>query len=199
MTNCCPSWAARPSGLAELAAVDVTIGLLGAADEREFTAAARASRELHRPWLFPPDTPEQFAAYLARAARDDHAVYLIRHTGCGGLAGYVSINNIVRGALQSGSVGYGAFAGHEGRGLMSQGLRAVLDEAFGTLGLHRLEANIQPGNEPSLRLARRAGFQREGFSPKYLLVDGDWRDHERWAIRAENWGTGGQTTDGSRP
>jgi ribosomal-protein-alanine N-acetyltransferase len=178
--------------------VDVMIGPLGAADEREFTAAARASRELHQPWLFPPDTAERFAVYLARTARDDHAVYLIRHVGCGGLAGYVSISNIVRGGLQSGSVGYGAFAGHEGRGLMSQGLRAVLDEAFGTLGLHRLEANIQPGNEPSLRLVRRAGFQKEGFSPKYLLVDGDWRDHERWAIRAENWGAGKQATGGNR-
>lgn len=165
----------------------MTIGPPGPADAEEFVAATRASRELHRPWLFPPETPDQFAVYLARVTREDHAAYLIRHAGCGRLVGYVSISNIVRGALQSGFAGYGAFAGHEGRGLMTQGLRAVLDDAFGPLRLHRVEANIQPANARSIALVKRLGFSREGFSPKYLLVDGAWRDHERWAIRAETW------------
>ena len=70
---------------------------------------------------------------------------------------------------------------------MSEALELVLHEAFVTLGLHRLEANIQPGNVGSLTLVRRAGFQLEGFSPGYLEIDGDWRDHERWALRAEAW------------
>ena len=74
-----------------------------------------------------------------------------------------------------------AFAGFEGRGLMTQALNAVVRHAFTNLGLHRVEANIQPGNAASIALAKRCGFQLEGYSPKYLKIGGRWRDHERWA------------------
>lgn len=99
--------------------------------------------------------------------------------------GYVSVGNIVRRAFQSAYLAYAAFAGHEGRGLMTAGLREVVARAFGELGLHRVEANIQPDNLRSAALVRRLGFKREGYSPRYLMVDGDWRDHERWALTAD--------------
>jgi ribosomal-protein-alanine N-acetyltransferase len=70
---------------------------------------------------------------------------------------------------------------------MTEGVRAVLGRVFGDLGLHRVEANIQPANLRSIALVRRLGFEKEGFSRRYLKVDGDWRDHERWALRAESW------------
>jgi [ribosomal protein S5]-alanine N-acetyltransferase len=179
-------WRVR-SGRGQAENMDVVLSPPSAADAEEFIGAVRASRALHGPWLAPPDTPATFAAYLDRAAREDQASYLIRHRRCGGLVGFVNVNNIVRGALQSGYLGYGAFASHAGRGLMTEGLRAVLDSVFGELRLHRVEANIQPGNLPSIGLVRRLGFEREGLSRRYLKVSGNWRDHERWALLAEDW------------
>jgi ribosomal-protein-alanine N-acetyltransferase len=70
---------------------------------------------------------------------------------------------------------------------MSEGLQLVLARAFTDLRLHRLEANIQRGNLASIALVRKAGFVREGLSERYLKIAGRWREHERWAIRAEQW------------
>jgi len=103
------------------------------------------------------------------------------------LAGVFNISEIVREAFCSGYLSYYGFVPHNGRGYMSAGLQVVLSEAFGHHGLHRLEADIQPGNKESRRLVQAAGFRLEGFSPRYLKVAGRWRDHERWAITAEEW------------
>ena len=150
-----------------------------AADEAAFTAAARASRRLHRPWVAPPDDAAGFARHLARFDGVAHHGFVVDVDG--ELAGAIHLTNIVMGAFCSGYLGYYAFSGFAGRGLMTQGLNAVVRRAFGTLGLHRLEANIQPGNTASIALARRCGFQLEGYSPRYLKIGGRWRDHERWA------------------
>ncbi|CAL9585127.1 hypothetical protein SUDANB38_05144 [Streptomyces sp. enrichment culture] len=155
-------------------------------DAGEFTARARESKDLHHPWLFPPDTAEAYAGYASALIEDPARLgYLVCERDGGAIAGFVNINNIVRGAFQCGALGYGAFAHAAGRGLMSEALALVVHHAFGPLGLHRLEANIQPGNHGSLALVRRAGFRKEGYSPAMLRVDGAWRDHERWAITAE--------------
>lgn len=155
-------------------------------DSDEFTTLAAQSREYHRPWLFPPDTAETYAAYAARLIEDPTRVgFLVCERESGRIAGFININNVVGGNFRSGALGYGAFVHAAGRGLMSEGLGLVVRYAFGPLGLHRLEANIQPGNTASLALVRRAGFRLEGFSPDFLFIDGAWRDHERWAITQE--------------
>ena len=92
----------------------------------------------------------------------------------------------MRGPFRSAYLGYYAFVAHQGRGHMSEGLRLVLRRAFGRLGLHRVEANVHPGNTSSRALVRRLGFRREGFSRRYLKVAGRWRDHERWALLRED-------------
>jgi ribosomal-protein-alanine N-acetyltransferase len=155
------------------------------ADEERFLAAMRASRRAHRPWLYPPLDPETYHAYLARL--DDRKFgYLACRREDDEIVGWLNVSEIVRGALQSAFLGYGGVAAHAGRGYMTEAVQLAVREAFGTLGLHRLEANIQPGNHPSIALARRCGFEQEGFSPRYLKVGGRWRDHERWAIRADS-------------
>jgi ribosomal-protein-alanine N-acetyltransferase len=70
---------------------------------------------------------------------------------------------------------------------MTESLALVLREAFITLRLHRVEANIQPANTASIALVRRLGFELEGMSPRYLKIGGRWRDHERYALRVETW------------
>lgn len=100
------------------------------------------------------------------------------------LAGMVNITNMVMGPFCSAYLGYYAFAGFERQGLMHEGLTQAVRHAFRTLKLHRLEANIQPGNAASLALVRSCGFTQEGYSPKYLKIGGRWRDHERWALVA---------------
>jgi ribosomal-protein-alanine N-acetyltransferase len=165
----------------------VGLRYLQASDRDPFLAMVRASRELHRPWAYPPERPEQFDDLLSRASREDSVVLVAEARAAGDIAGLFTVSQIFRGAFQSAYVGYYASAAYAGHGYMREALELVLELSFGPLALHRLEANIQPGNEPSIRLARGAGFRLEGFSPRYLLIGGQWRDHERYAITAEEY------------
>ena len=159
-----------------------------AGDQDEFIAAMRASRRLLRPWITNmPETPERYASYIARVDDPRAAPFFACRTEDGAIIGFLNISEIVRGPFKSAFLGYGAVAGFERQGYMTEAMQLVLREAFTKLDLHRLEANIQPGNVASIALATRAGFELEGFSPRYLKVGGRWRDHERWAIRAETW------------
>jgi ribosomal-protein-alanine N-acetyltransferase len=157
---------------------------LGWADD--FLAAVRRSRALHRDLVTPPHTRELFRAYLAKLRRPTHLGHFVC-SSTGELVGVVNVNEIVRGAFQSAYLGYYAFTPHDGQGFMREGVRQVVARAFTAYRLHRLEANIQPGNTRSIALVRGLGFRREGRSPRYLRIAGHWRDHERWAITKEEW------------
>jgi ribosomal-protein-alanine N-acetyltransferase len=163
----------------------VRLRVLAREDRDEFLALARQSRQLHRPWTYPPERADQFDDLFARSRRDDFVCLLAVAADDGAIAGVFTISQIVRGAFQSAYLGYYANARHAGQGMMREAMEQVLDHAFGPLALHRLEANIQPGNGPSVALARGAGFRLEGFSPRYLLIGGQWRDHERYAITVD--------------
>lgn len=155
-----------------------------ASDREPFLAGVRVSKNLHHPWLKPPSTLAQFDAYRKRMRREENAAFFVIRRTDRRLVGVVNLTNIIRGAFCSGYLGYYVFAGCERQGLMKAGLRAVVRRAFARLGMHRLEANIQPGNLASIALVKSCGFSCEGFSPRYLKIGGRWRDHERWAILA---------------
>lgn len=160
-------------------------------DRRELLALTRVSTRLHRGLVSPPADDAAFASYLERCARPNFEGLLLMRREDDALVGVFNLSEIVRGNFQSAYLGYYAGEPYAGRGYMTEGLRLVLRHAFENLKLHRVEANIQPTNAASIALARRAGFTQEGFSRHYLKISGRWRDHERWALLAEDWRAGG--------
>jgi ribosomal-protein-alanine N-acetyltransferase len=155
-------------------------------DRDEFLTGAQASRSLHRRWGPVPSTEEEFASFLRRSRMKSEERLLLRRCDDGALVGVFNLNQIFMGPFRNAYLGYYVFAPYEGRGYMREGLGLALEHAFGSLGLHRLEANIQPQNVRSIALVRGAGFRLEGYSPRYLKIGDRWRDHQRWAITVED-------------
>lgn len=155
------------------------------ADGVEVTRLMRESRQFHHPWVSAPCDMAAWRRFRERAARENEAGFLIRRCDDDVLCGIANLNVITYEALCSAYLSYYAVDGMQGRGYMKEGLQLVIRHAFDELHLHRLEANIQPGNENSVRLVERLGFECEGYSPRFLRINGRWRDHERWALLAE--------------
>ena len=151
-------------------------------DERDFLSAARASRELHKNWVEVPLTARAFRRYAIEMRTRDDIAFLVRHTDTDKLVGVIELQDIFMGNFCNAYVIYYAFVGNEQQGLMKEAMKEVIRIAFVELKLHRLEANIQPANRASRRLAKSCGFRKEGLSPKFLKKGGEWRDHERWAL-----------------
>jgi ribosomal-protein-alanine N-acetyltransferase len=156
-------------------------------DRLEFIALNRASKHFHRGLVSPPITPEQFETFLERSRHADTACFLICQSTDGAIVGSITLSQIFRGGFQNAYLGYFVASRYARQGLMTEALDLMLRYAFENLKLHRLEANIQPGNVASISLVKRAGFVREGYSKRYLKIGGRWRDHERWAIIVEDW------------
>lgn len=176
---------ARPALLGETERT--VLRALSTGDRDEFLDAMRSSRALHHPWASAPVDGRGWQELLARAGREDFEALLACRREDGAIAGFFNLSQIFRGAFQNAYLGYAAAAPLAGRGHMTEGLDLTLRHAFETMRLHRVEANIQPGNARSLALVQRCAFRREGFSPRYLRIGGIWRDHERWAITVEDW------------
>lgn len=103
----------------------------------------------------------------------------------GAFAGQVTVNNIVRGAGQFASVGYWLDRDQAGHGVMPLVVAMVIDHCFQVAGLHRIEVAIRPENSNSLRVVEKLGIGEVGYAPRYLHIDGAWRDHRLYAVTAE--------------
>lgn len=158
-----------------------------ASDAEELIALNRASRRLHRGFISPPKDKNQFAEFLKRCGTSDYEGFLVCRVEDGNIVGSINLSQISRGGFQSAYLGYYVGEPFAGQGFMAEALALMLRHAFVSLRLHRVEANIQPENAASIALVRRAGFAREGYSRRYLKICGKWRDHERWALLAEDW------------
>ncbi len=151
----------------------------------EFINKSISSEELHRNWVQSLNNKEAYLAYLERINKDNQFGTFIKLKKTNDLIGVVNVNEIVKGTFKSGYLGFYLFSGFEKQGLMNEALKLVINYAFDSMQLHRLEANIQPDNINSLRLVHRVGFIKEGFSRKYLYINNKWQDHIRYALTKE--------------
>jgi [ribosomal protein S5]-alanine N-acetyltransferase len=184
-----PGWPAR------LTAGPVLLEPLHRRDAREWVRLRLDNEEWLSPWEpsaplpwrqrhTPPAFRAMRRAVVRRARAGLSLPFAVRVDGR--LAGQVTVDNIVRGALRSGHLGYWVDRGVSGRGLATLAVALVCDHAFGAAGLHRLQADIRPENLRSQRLVERLGFRQEGVLRRYLDIDGDWRDHLSYALLAED-------------
>jgi ribosomal-protein-alanine N-acetyltransferase len=158
------------------------------ADEEAFRAAVLRSLDHLTVWN--PVDPDGLAELLRRQGPDQQT-FLIVNDEDGGIAGKCSVSSIIRGRFQNASLGYDSYLPYHGTGRMTEGLRLVVDRCFAAgpegLGLHRLEISVQPENDRSIAMAKRLGFRHEGYTPRMLFINEAWRDHERFALTAEEW------------
>lgn len=157
-------------------------------DEAAYREAVLRSADHLSPWN--PVEPDGLPDLLRRQGPALRS-FMIFDSEDDGLVGRVNVANIVRARFCNGALGYDSYVPYAGTGRMSEGMRLIIDRCFESapqgLGLHRLEINVQPENDRSTGMARRLGFRHEGFSPRMLFLNDEWRDHERFALTAEEW------------
>lgn len=158
-------------------------------DAEEFLSLVRASRKYHRPWMYLSTTKDSFRRVVERGESNRYFPCFLFLCETDALVGVANLSEIVRGVFLSAYLDFYGHAGYAGQGLVREGVQLLVRHAFRKLRLHRIEANVQPANLSSLALVRSLGFRKEGLSRRYLKVGGRWRDHERWALLAEDFGS----------
>ena len=172
---------------------DVTLRPINLGDARAWKAARSANADWLRPWdaTAPPGGAERPSTFrslirrLARSARAGTTMPFAIEVG-GHFAGQVTVNNIVRGSAQFGSIGYWLAKEYAGRGLAPRAVAMFVDHCFFHAGLHRIEVCIRPENTNSLRVVEKLGITEIGYAPRFLHIDGEWRDHRIFAITKED-------------
>ncbi len=167
-------------------------------DAHAWSEARRANQSWLAPWESAPpgpwgelNSPQAFHYVhrdMRRSARRGESMpfaVCLREQGDERLVGHLNLGNIVRRAFCSAYVGYWVDSRVAGRGVIPTALALAVDHAFGPGGLHRVEVNIRPENGPSRRVVEKLGFREEAYHPRYMHIDGAWRDHIGYAMTSE--------------
>ena len=181
----------------------VVVRRLRRADEAQWLRLRRESKDWLRPWeaTVPPGRPDAtitFAAFVRQERkwwRQQRAFPMVIEVD-GDVVGRVSIGSIQWGAECGASVGYWIRESHAGRGIVPTAVALLSTYAF-EQGLHRLEIAVRPDNASSVRVAQKLGFRDEGLRRRYLCIDGQWRDHQVFALTADEVRTGPLWAPGS--
>lgn len=184
----------RPPLETELQGARIALRMGAPEDWKNWHALRDLSRDFLTPWepRWDSDALEygHYCGLLKRYAREwrngegyAFHIFLRSETGShGAFLGEISISPVERGIAQKGTLGYWIGMPYAGQGYMREAAECVRRFAFESLKLHRLEASCLPDNEPSARLLRGLGFEREGYARGYLRIDGQWRDHLLWGF-----------------
>jgi ribosomal-protein-alanine N-acetyltransferase len=156
-------------------------------DSAEFTTLNYASRKFHHGLVNPPLDEAGFEKFLARNESETNESFVVCRNSDDKIIGSITLSQIFRGNFCNAYLGYFIGAEFGGKGFMTEAIELILRYAFKNLKLHRIEANVQPVNLASIAVLKKNGFTKEGFSRRYLKIGKKWRDHERWAIIAEDW------------
>ena len=176
----------------------VTLRLPAVSDYAAWVSERTESHAFLKPWepTWSADdlTRASFKRRVRRvqreAAEQTGFAFLIFRREDDTLLGGVTLSNIRRGVAQSCCLGYWMGVHYAGHGYMRRAVPLVLKFAFGELRLHRVEAACIPDNDRSLGLLEKAGFVREGYARRYLMIDGRWQDHVLLSRTADDEGTG---------
>ncbi|WP_344809699.1 GNAT family N-acetyltransferase [Microlunatus ginsengisoli] len=168
--------------------------------QRDRAAWEEVRRRNHawlQPWeaTLPPGSQSGPATYsglvrmFARQAREGRVLPWLVHYDSGDgrrvLAGQLTVSGIVGGSASWGQIGYWLDQRWAGRGVMPTAVALATDYCFQVMRLHRIEVAIRPENTKSLRVVEKLRFRPEGMRPRYLHIDGDWRDHLVFALNSE--------------
>jgi ribosomal-protein-alanine N-acetyltransferase len=175
-----------------LSSGEVTLRPLTYGDREAWRAARQRNAAWLKPWdaTVPPGADARPASYrslvwrLNRQARAGASMPFAVEVA-GAFAGQVTVNNIVRGSAQFASVGYWLDREFAGRGVMPRAVALAIDHCFFTAGLHRIEVAVRPENTNSLRVVEKLGLREIGYAPRFLHIDGAWRDHRIYAVTVE--------------
>ena len=163
----------------------ISISKINLSLKNDFLLFTNENKEFHEPWVAAPLNAEMFQEYAERYDEAKHVSFWVMRDN--EIIGVINLNEIIRGQFQNAFLGYYGHVKYSGMGFMTRGMELVLNEAFGEIGLHRVECAIQPDNESSLRFIRKLGFYFEGYSPKYLCINNIWKDHFKWSLTKEQW------------